>query len=245
MPKKGGRAATAGAASKAKASGASAARRARTPLPEALSPSNDSYFALLTSDDEADSLEVQTQRASRVRMITKPRTRNRPPYSCIGRSNEAARPFWCLDDEEETISTGDAVAAMEEPDNESGIDDSQNEAGAESADEVQVGASVDHAMEVGYDGDAEGDFSVSSIPEKHKTRKQPGVQTMPAPMSAKTREPARPAARGRFRERPGDEDRPQHVRHRRQPGASAIGKAPVTKTNLSTYGTEGSPGLVP
>eukprot|EP00614_Pseudopedinella_elastica_P014458 CAMPEP_0172584868 /NCGR_PEP_ID=MMETSP1068-20121228/4424_1 /TAXON_ID=35684 /ORGANISM="Pseudopedinella elastica, Strain CCMP716" /LENGTH=100 /DNA_ID=CAMNT_0013379177 /DNA_START=224 /DNA_END=521 /DNA_ORIENTATION=- len=64
MPKKGGRAATAGAASKAKASGASAARRARTPLPEALSPSNDSYFALLTSDDEADSLEVQTQRAS-------------------------------------------------------------------------------------------------------------------------------------------------------------------------------------
>mmetsp|Transcript_17198 Transcript_17198/g.39630 ORF Transcript_17198/g.39630 Transcript_17198/m.39630 type:complete len:242 (+) Transcript_17198:208-933(+) len=100
----------------------------------------------------AISWAARTQRASRVRMITKPRTRNRPPYSCIGRSNEAARPFWCLDDEEETISTGDAVAAMEEPDNESGIDDSQNEAGAESADEVQVGASVDHAIEEGCDG---------------------------------------------------------------------------------------------
>ena len=75
-------------------------------------------------------------------------------------------------------------------------------------------------------------FSVSSIPEKGKTREQPGVQAMPSPMSATTREPARAAARGRFRERPGDEDQPQHVRHMRQPGTSAIGKAPVAKTTL-------------
>jgi len=141
----------------------------------------------------------------------------------------AAIPPLPLDDEEAAISTVDTVAAMEEPDNKSGVEDSKNHAGVAGADEVQVGASVDHAMEEGCDGDAEGDFSVSSIPEKRKTREQPGVQAMPAPMSATKREPARAAARGRTRERPGDEDRPQNVRHRRQPGASAIGKAPVAE----------------
>ena len=72
-------------------------------------------------------------------------------------------------DKEAAISTGDAVAATEEPDNESANEDSHNLADVASDDEVQVGASVDHSMKEGCDGGAEDDFTVSSIPEKRKT----------------------------------------------------------------------------